>query len=387
MNEDNRVLLVDDEPNVLAGLKRQLRKQFDISTATSGQEALDMVANESSFRVIVCDMRMPGMAGLEVLKRMQTLSPDTTRMMLTGNADQQTAIDAVNEGNVFRFFTKPCPAQKLATGIEAGIRQYQLVTAERELLEHTLAGSIKVLLDVLSLSDPAAFGQACRVRKWMEQFVRHMKFPHSWEFIMMAMLSTIGQVAIPREIMDRFRAGKTLTQVEAEIVSRMPETARKLIQNIPRLKSVADAVFYQAKGFDGAGFPGYEIISGQAIPLGARILRILNELAACSDAPMPTKKAFDKLRANSGPYDPFLLSEICIFFLNNDNSDEEEKRQTVEVPCSMLNVGDILVSDLETSAGHLFLASGFTITQLHVEHIRNLSKVSPLKEPVKVSRF
>lgn len=385
MSNDNRILLVDDEPNVLAALKRQLRKRFAVSTATSGQDALDLVASEPSFRVMVCDMRMPGMAGLEVLKQMQTLSPDTTRMMLTGNADQQTAIDAVNEGNVFRFFTKPCPTEKLVAGIEAGIRQYQLVTAEQELLERTLAGSVKVLVDILSLSDPTAFGQANRVRNWMQQFVQHMKLPHPWEFELAATLSTIGQVSVPMEIMDRHRAGKKLTEVEADIVSHVPETARNLIDNIPRLTPVAEAVYFQAKGYDGSGFPVNKI-SGAKIPLGARVLRILNDLVTYSDAPMPTKEALDKLKADIRLYDPDLVAEAHTCFLGIQGSEGEIKQQILELPSSMLFVGDTLVSDLEVDNGSLYLAAGYTITQAHLEHIHNLTKIAKFKEPIKVSR-
>jgi len=128
MSDDDKILFVDDEPSILAALRRHLQKKFDMSTATSGQAALEMIKNDGPFSVIVCDMRMPGMLGTEVLNRVQTLSPDTTRIMLTGNTDQQTAIDAVNEGNVFRFFTKPCEMDALTQGLEAGIRRYQLVT-------------------------------------------------------------------------------------------------------------------------------------------------------------------------------------------------------------------------------------------------------------------
>ncbi len=72
--------------------------------ATSGKSALDLIKTEGPIAVCICDMQMPGMKGLEVLKAVIKKAPDTFRMMLTGNADQQTAIDAINSGNVFRFF-------------------------------------------------------------------------------------------------------------------------------------------------------------------------------------------------------------------------------------------------------------------------------------------
>lgn len=133
------ILLVDDDPSLLAALQRQLQEGFKITLARSGNEALAAVSHANSrqepFAVVVCDMGMPGMDGIEVLNRIRALSPDTVRIMLTGKADQQTAVDAINLSNVFRFFAKPCPAEKLAEGLHAALAQYRLVTTERDLME------------------------------------------------------------------------------------------------------------------------------------------------------------------------------------------------------------------------------------------------------------
>ncbi|MDH3748454.1 MAG: response regulator [Gammaproteobacteria bacterium] len=104
----NKILFVDDEPNVLQSIRRSLRKQFDLDTAEGGEEALRMLKANGTYAVIVSDMRMPGMNGVELLSQARKDSPDTVRMMLTGNADQQTAVDAVNHGDIFRFLNKPC---------------------------------------------------------------------------------------------------------------------------------------------------------------------------------------------------------------------------------------------------------------------------------------
>jgi CheY-like chemotaxis protein len=162
MNE--RVLCVDDDPNVLAGYQRGLRKQWHLETASSGQAALGLLETQGPYAVIVADMQMPGMNGVELLTRARTLAPDTVRIMLTGNADQKTAVEAVNEGHVFRFLNKPCSAEMLALVLDAAVRQYRLVVAERELLEKTLSGSVKILTEILSLQDPRTFGH--RPSQW-----------------------------------------------------------------------------------------------------------------------------------------------------------------------------------------------------------------------------
>ncbi|MGD9173951.1 MAG: response regulator, partial [Desulfobacterales bacterium] len=97
----DKVLLVDDDAMVLAGLRRQLRNQFRIDTALSGEDALKLVQENGPYAVIVSDFMMPGMNGIEFLAYVKKTSPDTVRMMLTGTADMPTAIRAVNEGNIF----------------------------------------------------------------------------------------------------------------------------------------------------------------------------------------------------------------------------------------------------------------------------------------------
>src|SRR5262249_6599331 len=151
------ILLVDDEEMVLSSYQRVLRKQFRFDTASGGQQALDKLVGDGPYAVLVSDMRMPGMTGLELLRRVKVISPRTIRIMLTGNSDVRTAIDAVNEGCVFRFLTKPCDADVLAAAIKDGLRDYHLLETEKQLLEQTLQGSIRVLTEVLSLINPDAF--------------------------------------------------------------------------------------------------------------------------------------------------------------------------------------------------------------------------------------
>jgi DNA-binding NtrC family response regulator len=104
-----KILFVDDEPNVQESIKRQLHKRFEIATAEGADEALRILKEKGPFAVIVSDMRMPHMTGVEILALTKDLYPDMARLMLTGNADQESATEAVNTVQIFRFLTKPCP--------------------------------------------------------------------------------------------------------------------------------------------------------------------------------------------------------------------------------------------------------------------------------------
>jgi DNA-binding NtrC family response regulator len=146
-----RVLLVDDDRALLASMARNLRGRYELVTAESGPEALKLAGAFPPFATIVADMQMPGMNGIELLRAFEKLCVTTTRIMLTGQTDLATAMEAVNHGHVFRFLTKPCAIEALEATIDAGIGQYHLATAEKVLLEETLAGSVQTLVDLLSV--------------------------------------------------------------------------------------------------------------------------------------------------------------------------------------------------------------------------------------------
>jgi len=126
-----KILLVDDDNLILDGYRRSLSRDFSIDTALGGQEALKLAADGGPYAIVVSDMRMPGMDGVEFLTRIKTLSPDTIRVMLTGNADVETAVHAINEGSIFRFLNKPCSKELMGKTLTAGLLQYRLVTAEK----------------------------------------------------------------------------------------------------------------------------------------------------------------------------------------------------------------------------------------------------------------
>src|SRR5690242_2258622 len=121
-----KILFVDDDPNLLAAFQRTLRRLFTFDTALGGQEGLEMIRASGPYALLVVDMRMPVMDGVEFLERARVLAPDAVRLMLTGNADQQTAADAVNRGQVFRFLNKPCPPEVLIPAIEGGLKHFEM---------------------------------------------------------------------------------------------------------------------------------------------------------------------------------------------------------------------------------------------------------------------
>lgn len=378
--EKNKVLFVDDDANILASFKRRLGRRFDLTTVLGGVEGLAALDQNGPVAVVVSDQRMPKMDGVEFLRRVKQTSPDTVRIMLTGNTDVDTAISAVNEGSIFRFYTKPCAPETLADGIDAGLRQFSLATAEKQLLERTLAGSVKVLVDVLSLVDPEAFQLAQRSRPWMGKIAKSLGLENMWELDVAAMLAPIGLITVPDDVRRKLHDGTKLTPAEGEICARAPEAGRNLLRNIPRMQPISETIYYQNKCFDGTGFPD-DWVAGEDIPVGARILRVLTDLLASCDPPDTT--ALAKFASQGGRHDPKIVEAIRAA-LSSTPAESRTRNGVLKVPVAGLTAGAKLVSNVETEDGVRVLAAGHEITQAQLEHLQNMHQVRPLKEPIYV---
>jgi len=278
MSDDPRpkILCVDDEQNVLDGLSRTLRTLFVVETAIGGRSGLEVLSSKGPFVIVTSDLRMPLMDGIEFLSRARELAPDTVRVLLTGQGDLEAAVSAVNDGNIFRFLTKPCPTGLLVRSLMAGAEQYRLLTAEKVLLEQTLRGSIKTLTDILALSNPAAFGRAIRVQHIVSDVMAYFKIGETWPVEVAAMLSQIGYVTLPQGTQEKIYSGEPLTGPEKEMVERVPNVVEQLLANIPRLDSVREILRLYSRNFTDSKTPAGPVAQrnlpwGRA-PSGSRLI-------------------------------------------------------------------------------------------------------------------
>ncbi|MEM9445973.1 MAG: HD domain-containing phosphohydrolase [Verrucomicrobiota bacterium] len=377
---DTKILCVDDEENVVLGYRRSLRKSFKIITATSGVEALEKLKNDGPYAVIVSDMQMPSMTGVELLAQSMEIVPDTVRIMLTGNADQKTAIDAVNDGNIFQFLNKPCSSEVLEKAISRGVRQYKLVTAEKELLENTLNGSIKTLLDILSMMDQKAFSRSQQLKKMVQRFCTCFDVQEVWELELAAMLSDIGKITIPPLVLQKIQDHQVLTDEEKKIYEKVPELSHNLISNIPRLEDVAEIIFYQNKNYDGSGFP-LNNKKGEDIPVGARILKILSELVYLESRGIDKFSAIEEMQKRQGVYDIQILTAAAAGF----EEVEDEEYTVQEITCIKdFSPGQILLGDISDQQGTMILSNGNELTSMHIQKIKNFSEITKIVFPITV---
>ena len=373
-----KILLVDDDENVLSGYRRQFRKHFPLSTARNAQAGLELIQKEGPFAVIVSDLRMPAMDGIEFLAQARSRVPDSVRMMLTGHAEVQSAVDAVNEGAIFRFLTKPCPPAKLAAALAAGIKQYRLITAEKELLEKTLHGAVKILTDALSLFNPQALGKGNRITRLVREMVRELGWEWAWEYETAAMLSQTGWITISPLVLDKVARGGRLSAEEKKLVESYPALGAELINNIPRLEKVARIVAYQHKGFDGSGTPA-DMVAGKEIPQGATLLKVALDFDDLLSQGESKGRAIRIMKRRQGLYDPDVLVTLETIL------GIEARYETRVITVRELATGMILNENIVTLDDHrLLLTRGQQMDHTLIKYVRNYNHTAGVKEPIQV---
>lgn len=372
-----KILFVDDEPHVLSAIKRGLRNDFKVVTAEGAKEALGLLG-EHKFSVIVSDCRMPEMDGIELLARVAKTSPLSTRIMLTGNTDQETAVRAVNSGDIFKFLNKPCEVDQLRQVLKQAIRQHELVTAEKELLEKTLKGSILVLADLLGMVKPEAFGRTSRLRRKARELAKHLTGVRVWELDAATLLSQLGCINVAQTTLDKLLSAETLGKEEKAEFEAHPLLGAELIGRIPRMERVSKIILYQNKQFDGKGFP-IDDVKGTDIPLEARILHLVLAFDELSAQDWSDAAIVERLAGLGGRFDPEVIAAL------KKSVDSSGDESVVRALPSELELGMVVQEDVKNSQGVMLLCRGQEVTTAIREHLLKFERMGLLTKRILVS--
>jgi response regulator RpfG family c-di-GMP phosphodiesterase len=375
-----KILMVDDENSILDGYQRLFRNEFQIDTAAGGGAALALLQANGPYAVAVSDMRMPGMDGARLLAKIKLLAPETVRIMLTGNGDIQSAVSAVNEGSIFRFLTKPCDKETLGKALTAGLAQYRLLTVEKDLLEYTLQGCIQVLTEMLALVNPAAFGRALRIRRYMHHVAERMALASPWRFDAAAMMSQLGCVTLHPDTLEAVNSGLPLPPGEQARYDAHPGVARDLLAKIPRLEPVAWMIAHQNDPAPALGDPA--ILEPADVQLGANILRTTLEFDNMVGKGMPKREAANRLSREHKSFDPRILGSLL-----EVEVDVEKAKSSVCV-CNideLVPSGMILDQELRTKAGLLLVAKGQEVTAALIVRLKSFQEYGTIGSTVTVS--
>ncbi len=375
---NRKILLVDDEPAILDGLRRQLRKKWkELDTAVGGEAGLKAVAENGPYAVVMSDMLMPGMNGSEFLAQVRNICPNSVRLILSGHSDLDLAIQAVNQGHIFRFLTKPCPTDSLISTLESALEQHRLLTAEKSLLENTLSGAIKMLTEVLSMVNPAAFSSASRMKTYAEEIAGTLGLEDAWQFGVAALLSQVGCITLPTDTLGKMLAGQELSEEEEAMYKEHPAVAEKLLSNIPRLEPVARMVAGQMMAWDDE-IARRPFETWPPDRQGAQILRTVIAYDRLIAGGEHRKKAIERL-ANSQESHP---EQILNILKSLEIQTGERSVRTVGI--HDLRVGMITDQEVHTCTDILLVPKGQEISFPLLKRLHNFAEGVGIVQPIRV---
>jgi CheY-like chemotaxis protein len=358
MSEERlKLLCVDDEPRVVHALERHLRERYEVLTATSGTAGLDILAENKDLAIVISDMRMPEMDGAVFLRHVHNVRPNVVRILLTGHADIQSAIKAINQGQVFRFLTKPCPPEELFAVMAEAERQYQLIMAEKHLLQHTLVGCIKALADVMSLTNPEVMGRAVRLKRRVGAIAKELRLERRWQVEAAAMFSQLGSLSLPASTVRKLAGAEPLGEPERRNADSAARAANRLIARVPRLEPVG-RLLDLALGLE----PSDSADEAERKP--AELLRLAIDLDSLEFNGTRADAALQDIRGQKTYSDEMLEAADRVLARSRDTV------QCASVPLEQLRVGMVLDQDLHTQRGVLIAPRGCEVTSSFLEHIR-----------------
>jgi response regulator RpfG family c-di-GMP phosphodiesterase len=407
-----RVLVVDDEPNVRAALQRSLRAHgYDVITAESGEPALALLAQQAP-HAIISDMRMPGMNGAEFLRQSRLRCPDAVRLLLTGYADVGSALRAVNEGEVFRYLTKPWDDARLAAALDEGLERHRLrvdrdrlqqltarQNAELQQLNQDLEGRVAArsaeLQQALELNEAAhqqlkgsflatmntfsslvearaglTRGSARRVAEHVRRVgpLLGLSASEQQDTIFAALLVDLGKVVLPERL--TLHAFTELQAAERVEWLKHPQHAHGLLLGIETLRGAGEILRCLHERFDGGGTP--DRLAGEAIAPGTRLLTVAADYeallaGAIVRARLQPGEALQMLRSASGKrYDP----QVVVLFVESLQAPAAPARRQRRVGLDALVPGMRLAQDMLSKDGFLLLAKGQVIDAALIRQFR-----------------
>ena len=362
------ILLVDDESKVLNAFSRDIYELdlCNVLTAPNGGVGLDMVRENPDIAAVFSDYYMPGLDGVTFLSEVRKLNPDITRVIITGAAGLNMTLDAINIGQIFRILLKPTETDVFIQTVRDAIHQYQLITSEKVLLNKTLNGAVKTLVDVLSLFSPEVFAQGNRLREMAKKMAPHFGDAFGWEAELSALLCQIGCVTVPREVLDRWLNGEELPLLEQDLIKSIPESGKQLIENIPRMEKVSEAIRDQNKPYQNPLQVGSKVV--QPVSRIAYLLNLLLQYDQNLTKFKDPVNAFSALEKKKDEFDPELFSVFREKVISLDDLVNSGRYKLLpgqdEVKIIDLKVGSILSKEIMDKNQRMVVAKGTEITDV-----------------------
>ncbi len=410
------ILVVDDEPIVLTALRETLRSDNqDCVICSDPQAALDLL-RQQEFSVIISDHRMPGLSGLELLAEARRLRPEATRVLITAVLSVDTIIQAINQGEIFRFIIKPWVREEFLATVQNAIQRYELMrqharlstaaqAMDRQLadlkasLEHQAAviaqqacqieqlnqalvgassRSLEFYLHALEIFEPSlghAARQAARLCESMAS-VLHLSADDLRVLVTSAYLCDIGLLAVPRQIIHLWQhAPADLNPEQQVLIERHPVAGQQLAFLATGLARVGEVIRAHHESFDGCGYP--DRLRGSDIPWLARVLAVAVAYVSSSSSP---GEALDSVKSGAGSsFDPEVVRALV-----EASARVSPLRNRKEIGLADLRPGMVLARGIYSRRGELLLPEGQALDPACIEQLRSQNQLESFPQSLLV---
>lgn len=350
-----KILVVDDEPANLRMLERLFRDEYDVVTAESGEEALETL-NHHDVAIIISDQRMPGMKGIDFLRKAAEARPQTVRIILTGYTDVNDLVNAINSGVIYRYLTKPWVNTDLRQTVQRAVQHYEatkkqhLISLENDRIEArlqtTVEGFVNAAREIIAQKHSNLAEHCRRTSEYAACIGEYLRLgPDEMRDLMYAaLLHELPNIRMPFDL----AISKTALTPEQYRVTRINyEKGLRLIASIPDLHDVVTAISYQHERFDGSGF--FDGLDGDNIPLSSRILAVASAFDEIHSGRNPSlmctdDEAADWLQSRAGvDFDPQIV-DICLKKNLAEGRAMASDTRTMQNPLPSGNIGRLVTA-------------------------------------------
>lgn len=401
-----KILMVDDNPENIQLLGSILKESYSrLGFATDGIQALKLLMEAMDYDLVLLDVNIPRLNGYEVCRKMKE-TPELKEIpviFLSAYNDVDFIVEGFDAGGT-DYVTKPIKKKELLARIDTQLKlrdtireKDNLLTSEQMLLDNTLRGIIKMLINIVSMVSPIELFPSKKSTQNARKLVQLKKIQNTWELEITLLLSKIGCISIPLEVLDNKINGKDLTDVQHQVFMKHPQLGKKLLSNIPGFEIIAESIAYQFKNFDGSGYPD-DTVRGKKIPLFGRILRILNDIDDLNLNGKTQDKNFTTFQTKKNNYDPDLFKLITkemfvdIEIESEENSDNKlyykssknKRTEYFSIGVDKLENGMILADNVVNKNGFIIIHNKKEITEVIRQSLIHLAKLGSISDNVKV---
>lgn len=383
-----RVLLIEDD-NQLRALETVLLEQLGHESVPceSAEEGFLQFEKEP-FEFIMLDMVLPGMSGLEFSRKIRQLPRGNEPYILAITSWDENQLGSILDAGANDYIQKPIDmnlfnirihiAEQSINNIRERVRMRRQMRdmVTNDIMQGTLQAFIRVITNVLSLMAPAVFGRCVRVAHIAKELAEKVNLQDNWELPAAAMLSQLGYVSIPQDIIAKAMDKSRLTTEDQQLLASHAAQGANLLEEVPRMEHIARIIAYQEKNYDGDGYPKDDV-KGDDIPVESRILKIALDLDRLYSKEMPRDEAFQVLSSKTGWYDPTLLR---IF----SEAPSAEKGTVKRIWINQLEDGMIFMENVLSKTNALLVMKGHAVTPSIREQLSNFSKNFHIQQPVEV---